>query len=81
MNREELEKEAYQYAEEHAQMTEFTHESEVDGILDSYKQTYLAGAQRIINIIKEKLDHFRYPEVGEMTDEFEELIMKLEGKE
>jgi hypothetical protein len=36
------------------------------------------GINYVINIIKEKLDHFRYPEVGEMTDEFDELIMKLE---
>lgn len=81
MSRKELENDAYQYAFDHAYMNEFVHDCEVDDILDTYKQTYLAGAQKIIDIIKEKLDHFRYPEVGEMTDEFDELIMKLEGNE
>jgi len=81
MNREELESEARDYVFEHAYMNEFVHDCETDDILESYEQTYLAGAQKIIDIIKEKLDHFRYPEVGEMTDEFDELIMKLEGIE
>jgi len=81
MNREELEVEARDYAFDHAYMNEFVQDGEADDIFETYKQTYLAGAQKIIDIIKEKLDHFRYPEVGEMTDEFEELIMKLEGKE
>ena len=77
MNRKELESEAMNYAYINGFISEF----EMDNLLDSYKQTYLAGAQKIIDIIKEKLDHFRYPEVGEMTDEFDELIMKLEGIE
>jgi len=45
------------------------------------RPAFNAGAQYVINAFKELIEHFRYPEVGEMTDEVENLIMKLEGKE
>ena len=45
------------------------------------RPAFNAGAQYVIDAFKELIEHFRYPEVGEMTDEVEGLIMKLEGKE
>lgn len=80
MSREELENDAYQYAFDHAYMNEFVHDCEVDDILDTYKQTYLEGAKKIIDIFEKELDFHRCPEHSYVVERFEDLIMKLRGE-